>query len=217
METQDVVAVPEEMPVDPVAAKPRRTKLIVGMIALIGLLAGAAFVGGQLLSQQTKPQGAGGPLVMRSGGPGAGGAMTSEVSVEFESAKELPATPPDVSGLFAERRDNSVFVTVGDGTFSVMVGEDGTVSTQTGGNSQKLEVVVTNDTTLYKDVTEMMTNGDPSAVDKIQQKVAPGSLDEMGQNSFVTAWGERRGDRLIAKVLLYSQPMIMAAPVQTAP
>jgi hypothetical protein len=179
--------------------KSKRTRSIVGgVVALIVLLAGAAFVGGQLLNQQAKPQGAGGPLVMRSGGSGEGGAAMSEVPVEFESAKELPAAPPEVVGLFAERKDNSLFVTVGDGTFSGSVDENGAMNTQVGGNSQKLEVVVTNDTLLYKDVTEVMANGN------IQQKVAPGSLDELGQNSFVTAWGERRGDRLIAKVLLYS-------------
>lgn len=218
MENPEMQVEPTENVVEPAVKKPRRTGLIIGgVIALVVLLAGAAFVGGQLLSQQAQPKGAGGPLVMRSGGPAGGASMTSAASVEFESAKELPATPPDVTGLFAERKDNSVFVTVGDGTFMVMVGEDGTVNTQTGGNGQKLEVVVTNDTLLYKDVTEMMTNGNPPADGKVQQKVAPGAIDEIGQNSFVTAWGERRGDRLIAKVLFYSQPMIMAAPAPAAP
>jgi hypothetical protein len=92
------------------------------------------------------------------------------------------------------------------------VSEDGTVSTQTDGNGQKLEVVVTNDTLLYKDVTEMMTNGNPPADGKVQQKDSPGKVDELGQNSYVTAWGERRGDRLIATVVMYSEPMVFAAP-----
>ncbi len=216
METQDVVSIPDELPADQVVPKPRHMKLIVGVIALIGLLAGAAFVGGQLLNRQTASGTAGGPQIMTNGGPAASGS-TSTVSMGFESAKELPATPPDVSGLFAERKDNSVFVTVGN-EFGVSIDDDGTVHTLTNGNGQKLEVVVTSETSLYKDVTDMSFNGDsPNNPDKIQQKVAPGSLDELGQNSFVTAWGEQRGDRLIAKVLLYSPPMIMAAPVPAAP
>ncbi len=41
---------------------------------------------------------------------------------------------------------------------------------------------------------------------KVQQKVAPGSLDELSKNSIISAWGERRGDRVIATILLYEQP-----------
>lgn len=217
MDKQETVSTVVEQPVIQDAPNPRRTKLIVGIAAMVVLLAGAAFVGGQLLNKQAQSAGPGGPFGMRAGGPAEGGAMTSAVSAEFENAKELPATPPEVTGLFVERKDNSIFVTVGNGEFMVAVSEDGAVHTQTGGNGQKLEVVVTNETVLYKDVTGMMLNGEQPADGKIQQKVAPGSLDEIGQNSFVTAWGDRRGDRLIAKVLFYSPPMIMAAPGQTTP
>jgi hypothetical protein len=208
MDNQATVSTTIEQPVIQAAPKPRRTKLFVGLGAVVVLLAGAAFVGGQLLNKQAQSASPGGPIIMGSGpgGADASGSMSSAISVQFESAKELPATPPDVSGLFAERKDNSIFVTVGDGTFMGSVDENGTVNTQVGGNSQKLEVVVTNDTLLYKDVTEVMTNGN------VQQKVAPGALDELGQNSFVTAWGERRGDRLIAKVLLYSPAFMIDAP-----
>jgi len=216
MENSEVQTKPIENAVEPEVRKPRRKGLIIGgVIALIALLGGAAFVGGQLLSKQAEPGGLGGSVVM-VGGAG-GDVATSGGLIEIVSAKELPATPPDVSGLFAERKDNSLFVTVGDGTFVGLVDENGTVSTQVGGNAQKIEVVVTNDTQLYKEVTEMLTDGKAPADGKVQQKVAPGSLDEIGQNSFVTAWGERRGDRLIAKMLLYTPPMIMAAPLPAAP
>lgn len=216
MENSEVHAKPIEKAVEPEMQKPRRKGLIIGgVIALIALLGGAAFVGGQLLGKQAQPTGLGGSVVMM-GGAGGDVAM-SGVSIEMVSAKELPATPPEVSGIFAERKDNSVFVTVGDGRFMVMVDENGTVKTDAGGNGQKLEVVVTGDTLLYQDVTEMMTDGQPPADGKLQQKVTAGSIDEIGPNSFVTAWGERRGDRLIAKVLLYTPPMIMAAPIPSAP
>jgi hypothetical protein len=46
----------------------------------------------------------------------------------------------------------------------------------------------------------------------IQQQVEPGSLDEIGSNSMISAWGERRGDRVIATVLLYSQMHMLKAP-----
>ncbi len=207
METQDVVSAPDELPVNQVTSKPRHTKLIVGVIALIVLLAGAAFVGGRLLNQAAPQQGGSGGMVI-GGGPAGG----QRVSVEFVPAKELPTAPPDARGLFSERKDNSIYVAIGD-KFMVRVDKDGAVNTQTDGNGDKLEVVVTSGTTIYKDVTELgLKGGAPPSDSKVQQQVAPGSLDEIGSNSFVSAWGERRGDRVIAKVLVYSQPMMLKTP-----
>ena len=207
METQDAVSVPDEVPENPTKAKPRRTRLIVGVVALIVLLAGAAFVGGRLLNQAT-PQAGGPGGMMISGGPGGG---SQRVSVELVPAKELPEAEPAATGLFAERKDNSIFVTLGN-KFMVQVEKSGAVNTQTDGNGQQLEIVVTGDTILYKDVTQMGDVQTQPVDGKLQQQVAPGSLDEIGANSMVTAWGERRGDRVIANVLFYSQPMMFKRP-----
>ncbi len=208
MENSEVPAEPIVNTVEPDVKKPRRKGLIIGsVIALIVLLGGAAFVGGRLLNNQpAQPNGKGG-LIMK-GGPGGGG---QAVSLQIEPAKELPEAKPDAMGLFAERKDNSIFVTIGN-RFMVQVDKNGTVNTQTDGNGDKLEVVVTSDTKIYKDVTEASLEGPPPADGKVQQKVAPGSLDEIGSNSFVSAWGEKRGDRVIATVLMYSQPMMIKKP-----
>ncbi len=187
--------------------KSKRTGLIVGgVIALIMLLSGAAFVGGRLLNNQpAQTMGQGGLMI--KGGPGS----EQSVPVQIEPSKDLPNTAPDVRGLFSERKDNSIFVTIGD-RFMVQVDQNGTVKTQTDGNGDKLEVVVTSDTTIYKDATQLPEPGAPPNGGKVQQQVAKGSLDEIGSNSFISAWGERRGDRLIARVLLYSQPMMFKRP-----
>jgi len=187
--------------------KSKRTGWIVGgVIASIVLLGGAAFVGGRLLNQAAPPPEGKGGLVVSGGPDGA-----QRVSVQIEPSKDLPNTVPDVRGLFAERKDNSIFVTIGD-KFMVQVDKNGTVKTQTDGNGDKLEVVVTSDAIIYKDVTQPPEPGAVPSDSKVQQQVAKGSLDEIGSNSFVSAWGERRGDRLIAKVLLYSQPMMFKRP-----
>ncbi len=111
------------------APKRKRTGLIVGGgIALIVLLAGAAFVGGRLLNNQPAQTAGPGGLVMKGGGPGGG-----QVSVQIERARELPEAAPDATGLFAERKDNSIFVTIGN-KFMVQVDKNGTVNTQTDGN-----------------------------------------------------------------------------------
>jgi hypothetical protein len=184
--------------------KTKRTGLIVsGVIALIVLLAGAAFVGGRLLNQQS-----GDPNSTAFSG-GAGGAQ--RVSVSLERAKELPNAEPAVSGLFAERKDNSIFVTLGD-QFMVTVDKDGSVNTKTDGNGQTLEVVVTGDTILYKDVTQLNNVKAQPSSGAIQQQIEPGSLDGIGSNSMISAWGERHGDRVIAEVLLYSQMHMIKAP-----
>lgn len=202
MGTQEVAPVPDELAINAAAAKPRRTKLIGSVVALIVLLTGAAFVGGRLLNQAA-PQGGPGDVVPV--GDPAGG---QGVSVEMVPAKELPTTEPDALGLFAERKDNSIYVTIGD-EFAMRVDKNGNVDLQTNGNGDKLEVVVTSDTTLYKSV---MPDAVPSGGGKVQQQVAPGSLNEISANSIVSAWGERRGDRLIARVLVYEQPMVLGKP-----
>lgn len=187
--------------------KSKRTGLIIGgVIALLVLLASAAFVGGRLLNQAA-PASAGQSNMVMSGGPG--GAQF--IAVQIVPAKELPSTAPDVRGLFSARKDNSIYVLIGN-KFMVQVDKNGTVNTQTDSNGDRLEVVVTNDTTIYKEVTQPGLNGAPPIDGKMQQQVAPGSLDEIGSNSIVSAWGERNGDRLIARVLLYSQPVMINRP-----
>jgi len=39
---------------------------------------------------------------------------------------------------------------------------------------------------------------------KIEQKIVPATLDELKGQAIITAWGERKGDRLIAEVVLCS-------------
>ncbi len=190
----------------------KRTGLIVGGVVLLIVLIGAAFVGGQLLNRTTPTgNGGGGMSFTTQGGPGGGQAM----SVEIVPAKELPTTPPDSIGLFARRGDQSVVVSeTSGGRVMMMVDESGKVSSQTEGASRETEVVVTADTLIYRDATQPDPDNLP-ADGKFQQKVEPGTLDEIGENSFVSAWGERRGDRLIARVIMYSRPMMFAAPSAT--
>jgi hypothetical protein len=46
----------------------------------------------------------------------------------------------------------------------------------------------------------------PSGGPTIQQVVEPGTLDEIGDGSMLTVWGKKTGDRIIADVLVYTQP-----------
>lgn len=193
----------------------KRSVLIGGVFAILVLLAGAAFVAGRLLKARQQPIGA---MSVPMGGVAGGGQVT--VELRMESAEELPDSPPDVIGAFARREDNSIFVNeASGGGIAVSVSESG-ADTAGGGiavsgsgadtaDGRQIEIVVANETLVYKDVTA--ESGPPSG-GTIRQQVEPGSIDGIGENSVLVAWGERRGDRLVARVLVYSEPMMITAP-----
>jgi len=190
-------------------------KLFIILGVVVVLVGAAAFVAGRLLNQGVGPMGLGLPL-------GKGGDMVS-VSIQMEPASELPTTQPDVIGQFAERQDNTVIVSsmpmkAGGGGVVVSVNkddgdEDGgeeVAGSPMNNDGPKVEVVVTSETVIYKDTTEPPA---PSGGNQtVQQTVAEGSLDDLTSNSFVTVWGRKSGDRIIADVLFYSQPVVFKRP-----
>ena len=186
----------------------KRILIIGGIVVLVIVLAGAAFVGGRLLTGQGLPGLSSGPEV--STGPG--GRMSIRIRPgDIQPAKELPQTPADVGGVFDHRKDNSIYV--GTAQISIMTKKDQSRNEQTSAShtGPVVEVVVSPQTIVYKDVTMQQFNGPPPAGQKIQQVVEPGSLDEVGQYSSITAWGKKTGDRIIADVLVYTLPPVMNA------
>jgi hypothetical protein len=186
---------------------PRKSKLgyIIGGAVLILLLAGAAFVGARLLNGQ------GLPGLSSGGGPGfsLGGNGGKNVRInagDILPAKELPQTPADVRGLFDHRQDNSIFIGTGKVMMSVKKDPSGNVQTSSSHDGPTVEVVVTTQTKIYMDVTMNQFDGPPPQDQKIQQVLEAGSVDEVGQNSMITAWGKKTGDRFIAEVLVYMPP-----------
>jgi hypothetical protein len=184
-----------------------RLTLIIGGIVLVFLVAGAVFVGARMLNARDKEAGGkGGEIMLVSEGGGAGPVT---LSLDIKPAAELPPTPPEVGGLFVRRQDNSIFVGTGEISFDVTVDENGQKSTHSDYSGPVLEVVVTGETTLYRDETKMPSLG-PNAASgdqTVQQVVkAVDSLEELGektQNTEVQVWGERRGDRVVAQVFVY--------------
>jgi hypothetical protein len=175
----------------------------VALLVLVALLAGAAFVGGQLLSREGSLQTSvgTGPGMVTIGGEG-GGAARVEVALQVTPASEIPAGRPDEVGLFVSREDNSIFI----GTGQVMIG----ISSEPGSEPSAeydgpvVEVVVGAETLVYKDVSEMPA-GPPEGDVVIQQVVAPGTVEEIGEMSSVMVWGRKVGDRLIADILVYTE------------
>ncbi len=169
----------------------RRSVLMTGgLVLLVLLLVGAAFVGGRLLNQQEQGDDGGEMFVV----DGVGETAYTAKSLEIQSAGEMPAAPPEVAGVFVGREDNSFFVGTGNVNFMV--------SGSPAYDGPEIEVLITRDTLIFSDDTwQQFSSSPPSG--PVQQVLNPGSLDEIGKNSTVSAWGERRGDRVVAEVLVY--------------
>jgi len=187
-------------------------KLFVILGVVVILVGAAAFIAGRMLNQRVGPMGL---------GPLGGGGNNVSVSIQMEPAPELPTTQPDVIGLFVGRKDNTVIVSsmpmkAGGGGVVVSVNksdEDGgeeVAGSPMNNDGPKVEVVVTSETIIYKDTTEPPS---PSGGNQtVQQTVAEGSLDDLTTQSFVTVWGRKSGDRIIADVLFYGNPVVFKRP-----
>jgi hypothetical protein len=182
----------------------KRISLIAGSLALLlGLLSGAAFVAGRLLGTQALPDGAlaNAPPPIPSGGA----ARSATMIAELETAGELPPRPPDTFGVFVRREDNRIYVSYG--SRGIMYTLDGEVTST--GETTEVEVVATGETAVYKDVTQESLGASLPSGGTIEQKLEPGQVEEIGKNSVVMAWGEKRGDRLVAEILVYTGPPVI--------
>ncbi len=200
----------EEMPTP--AKKSRRWLWVILGVALVMVLGAAAFLGGRYLQKGPTALGGGnGGMFLSSNGPG--GPVSRSISKnDIIPAPELPKTAADARGVFVRRQNNSFFIGTGKVQLSVQVKPGSTPKTGSSYDGPMVEVVVTNNTKVYRDDTFQNIIDLPSNGTKIQQKVVSGSLDEIGQNSVINAWGKKTGDRLIADVLLYNNPVLMTAP-----
>ena len=124
-------------------------------------------------------------------------------------APELPATKAEIIGHFVERNDNTVVVQAV--SFDAGVGGVANNLPMDENSGVKVEVVVTGETKIYKDVTEIPepVNGE---IHNVQQAADEGTLDDLNTDTFITVWGRRSGERVIADVLFYSNPKMIKKP-----
>jgi hypothetical protein len=162
-------------------------KLTLVMGILILLVGAAAFIAGRMINSKVSPLGL-------FGLPGNGDKM--RIAVNVIPAPELPTTRPEVMGLVTERKDNSIFV-AGKGLG--------------GGTGSTVEVVVTNETMIYRETTQVSKR--PSGKNQtVQQTVEEAALDDLKTEDMVMVWGRKSGDRMIAEVLMYSSNIMIKKP-----
>ncbi len=113
------------------------------------------------------------------------GGTTTPTSTLSSSAAALPADPPSITGTVVR----TVPVMKIDGhILFVQVGND---------QNSAIEVVVTADTLIYKDVAGLNS-------DSAQPALVTGSVGEAGNSHQVTVWGNQQGGRITAEVIVYS-------------
>jgi hypothetical protein len=187
--------------------------LIAGVVLIvaIGFLAGRLSGGpglaqalGSLGLANEPPQGGGGPageviVIDQGGGP---------VRITFSDPEEIPGERPDTLGLFLRKQDNSLILGTGNIEVNVEVIND-EVTTSAQSDGPEVEVVVTGETIIYEDITEPPVIG-PEDVEKgelvVRRQVRQvENLDGLSENMAVRVWGERTGDRFIARLLVYDK------------
>ncbi len=119
-------------------------------------------------------------------------------------AAELPERPSEAGGVLKRQEDNSYFV--GTGSISVNVNVvNGETSTAVDHSGPEIEVVTNHDTQFYRDVTKVSLTAAESKEQTVHQEVVPVEQPEtMPDGTNFQAWGEKRGDRVVADMIVYS-------------
>jgi hypothetical protein len=175
----------------------KRRGVIFGAVVLVLMLTAC-----QSAAQPAAPQGF-----------GAGG-QRPNFQFQIEPAKEVPTDTPAVTGMVASHSGSNLVVQQGSsrGGFGNQTG--GTPRAQPEGtrvprptqpgDGTDVQVQVTGETVIYKDVTFANANGQ-SPNGSVQQQLEKSSLADIADGSRVTVWGEKSGDQIVAGVIVYSQ------------
>ena len=184
---------------------------LIAIIALITVLTGGAFTAMQLLAaddSQSAVSASGGIRVMESVIDDGNGPVS--VRTKILPAEELPNEQAAAGGVLISRADNTLIIGTGNINLEVDISvdpstgqEDVTLIPSTDG--PQLEVVVGVDTILYNDVTDLTSNAPAESGERevTQQLRSAASLEEMPEQAELQVWGERRGDRVIASLVVF--------------
>jgi hypothetical protein len=189
----------------------KRSLILFGVIALSGLLlaAGAYTTAHLLVQPEPARPGSGGARVMQSVQVGNDGVPVS-VQTTILPAAELPDDQPVAAGIVLRRQDDTLMLGTGDIELAVEVEVDAATGRESSSvvpstSGPELEVVLTRDTLLYRDVTDVAgQQPEESGEVIITQELRPvGDTDEIRAQMEAQVWGERRGERVVAEVVVF--------------
>jgi len=171
----------------------KNKKLHLGFGMAILLIGIAAFLAGRMFNSRVSPVAQGGPVLKSQ-------RFTFSSTNKVTPAPELPATRPEIVGLYAEMIDNRM-------TVQIVADHGGIVgdSSVDVNSAPKVEVIITSKTTIYRDVSQLIEFSADT-----QQQVEESTLDYLNPPTMINVWGNRGGDRIVAKVLLDSNSLASA-------
>ena len=182
------------------------------VVVILLLLAGGAYTAAQLLTipeQETAVASGGGGRVMQSVQIGNDGAAVS-VQTTILPAAELPDEEAAAFGIVLGRQDDTLTVGTGDLELNVDVDVDASTgqertSVVPSTNGPELEIVLTRNTLLYREVTDIVGQmPNQSGEVTIMQEIRPVSdSSQIEAQMEVQVWGERRGDRIVADIVVF--------------
>ncbi|MDJ0755422.1 MAG: hypothetical protein QNJ45_17995 [Ardenticatenaceae bacterium] len=182
----------------------------IGGLLLLLVLGGGAYTAVNLLTAAPEEAAApAGARVMESV------AITNDgnpvaVRTTILPAEELPNEAAAAGGIVVSREDNTIVLGTGAIDLNVEVQIDPETGQETteavpSTSGPEIEVVITADTVIYRDITELEPNeGSESGEVTIQQQVRPAnSADDIAEKMEMQVWGERRGDRIVATTIVF--------------
>lgn len=221
------------------AAQPKqRTGLIIGGILLVALLAAAAFMAGRLLTQQANltagelnlPEFVSAPEIPTTE-PELNGMVDSldgdNLIVQTFSMNDTMGMQSSGGGVMIIGSEGEALPPPETSTGGDVVAGAPSFQFEIGGEAgPKVEVVITHATKVYRDTTYqnaapmVFSSSDgpvqsmPEMPERIEQTVEAVDPAEIGPGTMVTVWGERRGDQVIAEVILFSAPISISVEGQ---
>ncbi|MCA9963455.1 MAG: hypothetical protein KC423_04400 [Anaerolineales bacterium] len=184
----------------------RNMWFVIGGIVVVLLLAAGGLTAVRLLSTQAqaeKDYGSGVQVFEDVMDDGSGNPVS--VRTVVQPAAELPDESAVGGGVITRNGDSSVFIGTGSTSVNVVV-ENGEPTVTTDFSGPELEAVLTRDTLFYQDETDLTLDFSQSGERVVQQKVReverPLTFPEGGS---ITVWGEKRGDRIVATVVVFGE------------
>ncbi len=203
-----------------------KSKIVITIsgILLVALLAGGAYVGMRLINAGAQGGSHGGligqALSLITGSGGKGGSI--RVSVILTPAPELPQRRPDFVGQVTGINNNSIVAVQESRGVVVQSGAKAGSDSGTGTGSETdqtpnpsssgitMEIVVAKETVIWRDTTSETNPGPSTSGDYgINQTVEAADLSQIQNGYLVQVWGQKRGDRLIADVIVVEGNAVM--------
>ncbi|MCP4362363.1 MAG: hypothetical protein GY796_30525 [Chloroflexi bacterium] len=185
----------------------RKILAIAGIIVLVMVLAAGAYTAVNLTAAQDEPEDdlpAGSMVFEDVMDDGTGNPVT--VKTVILPAEALPKRPSEAGGVLVRQVDNSYFV--GTGSISVNVSTvNGETSTAVDHSGPEIEAVTNHDTLFYRDVTDFSLTAAESKEQTFRQEIIlVDQPEKMPDGATIQVWGNKSGDRIIADIIVYSEP-----------